>query len=310
MCAPRFREYVRKLDAGFWAVLGSSIIWGNMPLYWRLLYDASPWIILCHRIVWSCVFLLPLAVLSHRLHEVVRAAKDRKTLCCLLCSSVCLAANWGVFIWAVNNGMILETSLGYFINPLFNICVGVLVFRDRPGRLQTVAICIAFAGVAFEVFYSGVFPWVALSLAVLFSAYGVLRKIAPVESLPGLILETFLLLPAALCFIFWSDAQTGIAWGSNVSQTALLMGTGVLTSVPLILFAYGARHIPLTTLGILQYLAPTCTFLIGLFVFNEEFAVARMASFAAIWLALILYTLDSVRNLRALPPREEKRAAQ
>ena len=284
------------MDAGLWAALGSSLIWGALPLYWYLLKDVSPYLILGHRIVWSCVFLFPLIILSHRMKEVVKAAKDAKTLRGLFCSSIVLAANWGLFIWAVNNGRVLETSLGYYICPLITICLGIIVFRDRPTRTQGVAICIAFAGVAAEVVISGVFPLVGLIIALLFSNYAVLRKLAPVESLPGLALETLILFPFALAFIIWSDCNTpAAAWGDGLSQVLLLMGTGIVTSVPLILYAYGARHLPFTTLGILQYISPTCSFLLGVFVFHEEFTFARAVSFAAVWTALAIYTVGSFR---------------
>lgn len=300
MRVQRFIAYARSVDPGFWATLASSCIWGALPLYWKTFQDVSPYLVLCHRIFWSCVFLLPLVIVSHRMKEVVKAVKDAGVLRTLFCSSIILAANWGIFIWAVNNGKVLESSLGYYINPLLNICMGVLLFRDRPSRMRTIAILIAFLGVGFEVIYNGVVPWVALSLALLFSAYGLLRKLAPVESLPGLFLETVVLCPFALAFILWNTQAMGPeAWGADAFQLALLMGTGAITSIPLILFSYGARHIPFTTLGILQYISPTCTFLIGLFVFKEDFAFGRMVSFSAIWLALTIYTFDS---LRSLPP--------
>ncbi|MDL2210783.1 EamA family transporter RarD [Desulfovibrio sp. OttesenSCG-928-O18] len=298
MRAQRFISYARSVDPGFWATLASSLIWGTLPLYWKLLQGISPYLVLCHRIVWSCVFLLPLVIVSHRMKEVVKAAKNAKVLRGLFCSSIILATNWGIFIWAVNNGKVLESSLGYYINPLLNICMGVLLFRDRPSRMRMVAIAIAFMGVGFEVIYNGVVPWVALSLALLFSAYGLLRKLAPVESLPGLFLETVILCPFALAFVLWNAQVMGpAAWGTDTAQMLLLMGTGVITSVPLILFSYGARHIPFTTLGILQYISPTMTFLFGLFVFKEEFAFGRAVSFSAIWLALTIYTVDSLRSL-------------
>lgn len=297
MCVSRFAAYLRKIDSGLWAALWSSLLWGTLPLYWRLLDTVSPYLILCHRVVWSCLFLLPLVVLTHRTKEVVKAAQNAKVLCGLFCSSIILAANWGIFIWAVNNGRVLETSLGYYINPLLNISMGVILFRDRPSRLRVAAIALAFLGVAFEVAYNGVVPWVALSLALLFSSYGLLRKLAPVESLPALFLETFILFPFALAFVLWNMKLSGVAaWGADLPEALLLMGTGVVTSVPLILFTYGARHIPFTTLGILQYIAPTCSFLLGLFVFKEEFLLGRAVSFSAIWLALTIYTLDSFRR--------------
>lgn len=304
MRAVRSPDLFRNCDPGFWAALVSYLIWGLLPLYWKLLIDVPPYLILCHRIFWSFVFLLPLAVLSGRMREVVNAARNMKTVFGLCCSSLFLACNWLVYIWAVNNGHILETSLGYYINPLLTICIGVVVFRDRPSRASWIAIGIAATGVCCEVLISGVMPWISLALAVTFAIYGLLRKLAPVESLPGLLLETFVLSPFALACILWYGTNPDItAWGASTEQTLLLMGTGIVTSVPLILYAYGARHIPFTTLGFLQYISPSSALLIGLFVYGEPLTFGRTVSFTAIWLALSLYTLD---NLRRRPPRPNR----
>ena len=276
-------------------------MWGTLPLYWHMLADTPAPLILAHRIFWSCLFLAPLIIFTHRTEEVIKAVQSRITLLGLAASSIFLACNWLLFIWAVNMGNVLETSLGYYINPLFTICFGIVLFRDRPSRLRCIAIMLAAVGVMAEVFINGVVPWVALGLASLFAVYGLLRKLAPVESLPGLFIETALLAPFALAGIVWLDATTPIAaWGSNTTHIALLMGTGIVTSAPLLLYGYGARHLPFTTLGILQYFSPTCSFLIALFVFHEQFTFGRAISFTAIWIALALYTLDSFRPNRGV----------
>ncbi|MDR3074072.1 MAG: EamA family transporter RarD [Deltaproteobacteria bacterium] len=299
MRAFSLRFPVKNLDPGFWAAIASSFIWGALPLYWNILKDLSPYLILCHRIVWSFVFLLPLVVFTRRLGEVRKALKDARLLRTLFCSSLILGVNWLVFIWAVNNGMVLETSFGAFITPLLVFSFGVVVFHDGVSRLQLLSVLIAAFGVTFEVIFKGTLPWVALSLAGLFGTYGFLRKLEPVESLPGLLLETLILFPFALAFIVWSDCNTETAaWGADFSETLILMGTGVITSVPLILYGYGARHIPFSTLGILQYISPSCTFLIGLLVFQEDVGFARAVAFAVIWAALALYTFDSLRHRR------------
>lgn len=283
-------------------------MWGMLPLYWKLLINVPPYLILSHRVFWSFVFLLPLVVLGGRTREVVRAAKNMKTVLGLCGSSVLLACNWLTYIWAVNNGHILETSLGYYINPLFTICIGVVLFRDRPSRARWIAIAIAAAGVFGEVLINGTVPWIGLALAVTFAIYALLRKIAPVESLPGLMLETLILSPFALGFILWSGTDPAVkAWGSSNLELALLMGTGVITSIPLILYAYGARHIPFTTLGILQYISPSCSFMIGLFLYGEPMTLGRAVSFTAIWIALALYTADS---LRTRPPAAREPAVK
>lgn len=301
MRAIRLPDSIRNLDSGFWAAIGSSCMWGMLPLYWKLLIDVPPYLILSHRVFWSFVFLLPLVVLSGRTREVARAAKNVKTMLGLCGSSVFLACNWLTYIWAVNNGHILETSLGYYISPLLTICMGVAFFRDRPSRARWVAIAVAAAGVTGEVLINGTAPWISLALAVSFAVYALLRKLAPVESLPGLMLETLILSPFALGFILWVGTNPeAAAWGASNLESALLMGAGVITSVPLILYAYGARHLPFTTLGILQYISPSCSFMIGLFLFGEPITLGRAVSFTAIWIALALYTADS---LRTRPPR-------
>ena len=297
MRASAFFSFFQRVDLGIWATLGSGVIWGLLPLYWHMLRDFSPVLILCQRIVWSCLFLFPLVIATRRMGEVAKAARDGKLLRGLFCSSMILACNWGLYIWAVNNGKVVETSLGYFISPLITICMGVVVFRDRPGRTRWCAILLAFAGVLAEIIINGIVPWTGLAIGACFSVYVLLRKLEPVESLPGLMLETLILSPFALAFIFWTQFTTGAAvWGAASREVLLLAGTGVVTSVPLILYAYGARHLPFTTLGLLQYLSPLITGLLGLFVFMEPLLPGRMVSFAAIWVALAVYTVDSIRS--------------
>lgn len=299
MRAPAFFSSARRVEPGVWATLASGAIWGTLPLYWYLLRDFSPVFLLCHRIVWSCLFLFPLVMATHRMGEVVKAAKNAKLLRLLFCSSVILGGNWGLFIWAVTHGRVVETSLGYFISPLITICIGVIVFRDRPSPSKWFAIALAFAGVAAEIVINGAVPWVGLALGGMFSVYVLLRKLEPVESLPGLALETLILCPFALAFIVWIHFAEGVPLlGSTLPEGLLLAGTGVVTSVPLVLYGYGARHLPFTTLGLLQYLSPLITGCIGLFVFMEPLLPGRMVSFIAIWAALAIYTTDSIRSHR------------
>lgn len=297
MRAPAFFSFVRRVDPGIWATLGSGVLWGTLPLYWYLLRDRPPTFLLCQRIVWSCLFLFPLVIATRRMREVVNAAKDFRLLRTLFCSSVILGTNWGLYIWAVNNGRVVETSLGYFISPLITICLGVVVFHDKPSRLKWFAIIAAFAGVTAEIIINGAVPRVGLALGGLFSVYALLRKLARIESLPGLALETLLLSPFALAFIIWMYFSEGLPpLGANLREGLLLAGTGIATSAPLVLYAYGARHLPFTTLGLLQYLSPLLTCLLGLFVFMEPLLPGRMVSFAVIWVALAVYTVDSIRG--------------
>ncbi|MCC8193950.1 MAG: EamA family transporter RarD [Deltaproteobacteria bacterium] len=287
----------RNCDSGIWASLGSSLMWGALPLYWYLLRDVSPFYILCHRVVWACLFLLPLVILTRRMGEVVKAARDAKTLRALFCSSLVLAFNWGLYIWAVNNGRVIEASLGYFISPLITICMGVVLFRDRPSPMRWVAIVIAFAGILAEIGINGNVPWAGLCQSVSFSTYALLRKVGRVESLPGLMLETAILFPFSVVFIAWCHYYAVPGTGAiGLTDILLLMGAGVVTSTPLILYAYGARRLPFMTLGILQYVSPLLSALIGVFVFREPLTAGRIASLSAIWLALVLYTADTIRN--------------
>lgn len=303
----RFFASLRHINAGVWASLGSSVIWGSLPLYWNLLREFSPFYIMCHRVVWACLLLFPLVVATRRMQEVAKAARDARTLRILFCSSLVLAVNWGIYIWSVNNGKVVEASLGYFINPLITICMGVVFFRDRPGLIHWVAIAIAFAGVGAEICISGSVPIAGLGLSVSFSIYGLLRKISPVESLPGLAMETAILFPFSLAFIVWCH-YTGLpsVSGAEGTQLLLLMSSGAITSIPLILFAYGARHLQFMTLGILQYLSPLLTALLGLFVFHESLSLGRAISLGSVWLALVLYTAASFRqHVRARETRAQ-----
>ena len=293
-----------KVDLGIWAALGSAVLWGALPLYWSLLRDVSPVVIVCQRIIWSLVFLLPLVILTGRMGELAKALRDARILRAFFCSSLIIAMNWGLYIWAVNTGRVVEASLGYFISPLITICMGVALFRDRPSRARWAAIILAASGIIAEICINGAVPWSGLGISATFSTYALLRKLEPVESLPGLTLEMVILFPFALAFALWQHYASGPAiWGGNLRETLLLMGTGVVTSVPLILYAYGARHLSFMTLGILQYLAPTLTALIGFFIFMEPATSGRLVSLTVIVAALVIYTADS---FRAQAPAGEK----
>jgi len=297
MVSPRFSSLIRNANPGVWAGVSAYAMWGTLPLYWYLLRDVTAMLILCHRIVWSCAFLIPLVLLLRRTDEVRAAVGNLRTVSLLFCSSVLLACNWGVYIWAVNNGRVVEASLGYSICPLITMCMGMLIFRDRPSRLCLLSMGIAFAGVMAEILLSGIVPWVALILAASFAAYGLLRKVQPVESLPGLTVETVFITPFALGYIFWIQHASGpAAWGVDWYETLLLMGAGVVTAMPLILLAYGARHLPLTTLGILQYIYPLLAAFLGVFFFHETLSTGRMVSLCVIWAALALYTADTLKT--------------
>ncbi|UZP68833.1 EamA family transporter RarD [Desulfovibrio mangrovi] len=292
-------ESGKKVPSGMIAACGAFVMWGLLPLYWKMLGEVPATEILCHRILWSAVFVGGIVTITSRWAELAKALRSRRTLLTMTCSSVLIGINWWLYIWAVNSGHVLETSLGYYINPLVNIMLGFLFFRDRLRPLQLVAIALAAGGVIYQLVQFGKLPWVALSLAFSFSFYGLLRKIASVESIPGLMFETLVLTPIIVCYLLFLHMQGGGAFGSMGSGTDLLLaGAGVATSLPLVGFAYGARRIRLITLGLLQYVAPSIAFLLGVFVFKEPFSVDHLITFGCIWSALLLYSGEGMLKSR------------
>ncbi len=265
--------------------------WGLMPLYWRPLHGTGALEILCHRIVWSFVFVTAMLAVRRRMPELLATLKDFKKLRLLILSASLIAVNWGIFIWAVNSNYVLESSLGYFINPLMNVTLGTLVLKERLAPLKRVALGFATAGVLVLTLWIGTFPWVALSLATTFALYGLIRKLAPVDSLLGLSLESTLLVPVALAFLLHLEHLGGGAFlDQGPTTTLLLLGAGPVTALPLLWFAHAARRLDLSTVGILQYLAPTGQFLVAVFVNGEAFTPAHQLGFALIWFGLGVYT--------------------
>lgn len=286
-------------NIGVFAGLTAFCIWGGLVLYWHWLAAVPATEILANRMVWSLVAVVPLVVFTGRIPEVRAALASPSTMLRIALSASIIGGNWGLYIWAVTQGHVLESSLGYFINPLVNVLLGTLFLGERPTRLQWLAIAIASFGVLWSVLALGVFPWIALTLAVSFSLYGFCRKTVRVESVPGLFLETLLLFPLAAGWLLWLHSQ-GQSHFTSISLpiTLLLMGTGLATSVPLLLFAYAARHMQLSTLGLLQYVSPTLTFLIGAFVLGETLTMDALITFGCIWVALGIYTWCAVRTYK------------
>lgn len=279
------------------ALLAAMFAWGLLPLYWNLLEGEPPFVILCHRMFWSCLILLPATLLLGRKQELWDAARNRNIVGILLLSGSILACNWLIFIWGVLNGMVLEASLGYYINPLLNVFAGIVLFKDTPRRAQWLAIGLALSGVVCQIVMLGYIPWVALGLAGTFTVYGLLRKIVAVESLPGLALETTLLMLPAASGILWSIAEGHtFCSGAAAGRDLLLIGAGPATSLPLLWFAHAVRRVSLVTVGLLQYIAPTLSLIIGVFVLHEPFGLAHGISFGFIWTALLLYSVDALRR--------------
>jgi chloramphenicol-sensitive protein RarD len=282
---------------GLLAAAGAFILWGILPAYWKLLQAVPAYEILCHRMSWSLVLTLGLVLLTGRRAIFKRALREKKNLITFTATGLLLAVNWLLYIWAVNAGFIVETSLGYFINPLINVFFGMIFFRERMRPVQWLALFLAFLGVLYLTVYYGRFPWIAVSLAITFATYGLLHKQNALGALDGLCLETgVLFLPAALFLVAREYSGIGSFGQLGLGGVLLLAGTGVVTTVPLLLFGYAAKRIPLSTLGLLQYIAPTINLLLGVFIYGEEFPRTRMVGFMLIWLALILFMAENLLN--------------
>lgn len=285
---------------GALAVLFTYMFWGVMPIYWRAVAAASPAEILGHRAIWSCVFAFALLALTRGMKSVASLFRDnRASLAALALASAVLTVNWYLYIWAVNNGRILEASLGYFINPLISILFGVAVFRERLRLFQALAIGIAVCGVGVEAAALGSLPLVALGIAFSFGSYGLLKKMIKVDSLSGLALETLFIAPFALAWLVWLQKTGAAHYPYGAALNVLLAGAGVLTAGPLITFAWGLKRTSMTLVGFIQYASPVLTFLTATLLYHEPMPPARVASFSLIWAAIILFTAESF--LRAKP---------
>ena len=285
--------------SGVACAAGAYIIWGLNPIYFKVLQAVPAFEILMHRMVWSFAFLLPIVFLMGRWPEFKRVVTNRRTLLILLGTTVLVSGNWFVYIWAIHSGRILQTSLGYYINPLVNVLLGMVLLRERLRPAQAVAVCLAAVGVIYMTVEIGVLPWIALFLAFSFGFYGLIRKVAPVNALVGLTVETLLLsVPAAAYLIYLKIGGGGAFLQGDLRVDILLMCAALVTAVPLLLFTTGARKILFITIGILQYIAPSCTFLLALFIYDEPFRRAQLLTFALIWLALAIFTIDMALQQR------------
>jgi chloramphenicol-sensitive protein RarD len=285
--------------SGLAAAIGAFVIWGLFPLYLRPLAEVPTLQIMAHRIVWCCLLVFAWLGLRGELGTVRRALADPGTRLRLLGSATLISINWLIYVWAVTHDHVVDASLGYFINPLLNVVLGVWLLHERLNRVQWAAVGLAAIGVAYLAVVAGRPPWIALGLAASFGLYGLIRKVVAVESVPGLATETLLLSPLALGLLLWTEAQgTGALGHSGATVDALLVGSGLVTALPLALFAHGARRIPLSTVGLVQYIGPTLQFLIGVLVFHEAFSRSRAVGFVLIWTALALYAADGVWRRR------------
>lgn len=292
-------EEKSRYNSGLLAGIGAYLIWGVVPLYWQLLKPASAMEILAHRVVWSLGLLLVIVYLKKLLPEVKEAIKNKQKLFLLFIASILITINWGVFIWAVNNGNIIETSLGYFINPLVSVALGVFVLKEKLRTLQQVAVALTFIAVSFLTLTLGHPPYIALSLAFSFGFYGLVKKVADVDAIPSLTIETLLLTPFFSAFLFFLNSKNELSFVSQGSTHSFWLATaGIVTVVPLLLFGTAIVRIPLVVIGLLQALGPILQFLIGYFAFDEPMSFARWIGFLIVWLAVSVFSYDAVKNYR------------
>jgi len=278
---------------GIFAATSAYVIWGLLPLYWKTLEDLPAYEILCHRMSWSLIFMVILLLAFGRFRILLPLLKDKKTMLVFFTSSMLLGVNWLIYIWSVNNGFIIEASLGYYINPLVTVAFGVFFFGERLRFGQIAALCLAAVGVIYLTIVYGRFPWIALSLAISFAIYGLIHKKTSVASVEGLCLETMIFFLPAVGFLIWLGYNGhGAFLQGNLSESLLMIGAGAVTTLPLLLFSYAAHNIPLSLLGILQYTAPTINLLLGVFLYHEGFPQARMTGFILVWSALVVFMIE------------------
>ena len=281
--------------SGLFYSASAFLIWGISPLYWKALKAVPAFEIILHRVVWSFLFLLLLLAFRHRWPEFLQGIRSKKTMTTMSVTALLVSCNWLVYIWAVNQGHLLQASLGYYINPLVNVMLGYIFLKERLRCFQSIAVLLAVVGVLYLTIVYGQFPWIALTLAGSFGSYGLIRKMSPVGSMAGLAIETMLLsIPSVFLLGYLGVNGSGFFLNSSAVIDLLLVGTAVLTATPLLLFNLGAKRIKLATLGFMQYIAPSCMFIMAVFIFHEPFMKAQLVSFVVIWTALALYSTDSV----------------
>lgn len=280
------------------------VLWGILPIYWKLIQEMPAFEILAHRIIWSCLFMFGVIVILRKnkpfKQEVKRIFTNKKQLIGISLASITISINWVTYIWAVNTDHVVEASLGYYINPLVSIFLGMLVLKESFNKAQWLAILLAAIGVTYMTWNFGSFPWIALLLAFSFGSYGLLKKMVNVGAVFGLTIETLLVTPIALLYLFRQQAGSfgEVEW---ISMTSIyVFGAGIVTAIPLLLFSSGAKRIPLSLVGFLQYFAPTIMLIIGVFLYNEPFTHVHMIAFSFIWSGLAVYTITRLKRPRTL----------
>ena len=285
------------MKKGIFLAIGAYALWGLFPIYWKQLQAVPAKEIVAHRIVCSLVFLLIVISIKNQIPRFLATLRKPKILAIYSCSAALIFVNWLTYIWAVNSGYIIDASLGYFINPLVSVFLGILFFRERLRIGQWIAILLAGAGVAYLTFKYGALPWIGLVLAFSFGTYGLIKKLAPLEALEGQTLEMAILTIPALTFIFYLETRhVGSFVHAGFTPTLFLILGGAVTATPLLMFSAAARQIPLSMIGILQYLAPSLQFSIGVWVYGEGFPAYKLVGYLFIWSALLIYTLEGLRH--------------
>lgn len=295
------------MKKGIWLALFTYLLWGFFPLYWKMLQHVLAPELLAHRITWSFITLVVVLFVG-RQFKTWRQLLSRRVLLIYLLAAVLIGINWLTYVWAVNAGFIVETSLGYFINPLLSVLLGVVILRERLRPWQWLPIGMVVCGVGYLTYFHGGLPWIALTLAFTFAVYGLVKKIAPLGSLYGLTLETGLLFLPALIYLSVAEWNGSAAFlHVSLKTDLLLIGAGPVTTIPLLLFAGAARRIPLTMIGLMQYISPTMQFLLGVLVYHEPFPPARALGFAIVWIGLIAFWIENLLSQRhlALAPLPE-----
>jgi len=289
---------------GFGLGLGAYFLWGVLPLYFKAISAVPAFDIVAHRVLWSVPVLAALVALSRSWPKVRNTLGDRKTFAILTLTALLIAGNWLLYVWAVNNGHLLAASFGYYLNPLANVLLGRFALKERLSRMQWTAVCIAAAGIS--VLAAGALSqiWISLALCISFSLYGLLRKVIPVDAVSGLAIETFILFPLALAWLAWGYSLGRAVMGPSIGVSGLLLLAGIVSTTPLLLFNAAAKHLPYSTMGMLQFIAPTLQFLIAVLLYGEPLTAAHIVAFSSIWIALGLYVTALIRAPRLPQPPE------
>lgn len=290
-------------ESGVAFAIGAYVFWGLVPLYYAPFPQIPAFEMLAHRALWTVVALVPLLFVFGLGGEIRRAFTERRTLLILVASALCIGGNWVIFMWAMTHGKVIDTSLGYFINPLFNVLLGVVFLRERLRPMQIFSVALAALGVGILIYRTGSLPWVALALPLLFGIYSLLRKLVTVHTFVALFVETAILAPFGLCYALYLGSQgTSSFMSGGIPLIFWFLGLGPITILPLSLFGAAAKRITLTALGFCQYIAPTMTFVLGVFFFREPFDRVQLITFALIWVSLVAFTIDGVRAPSKTPP--------